>query len=109
MKKAPKKLIEALLYKPISNSTKFTHKDKGDLGTELYKLYWSQEEYDAHRNSFRHNNYALLQNGLLITYSSGSYEYKNANNLYYLGEGIYHVGLVDGIYYRPEKEAYEDS
>jgi hypothetical protein len=67
MKKAPQKLIEALLYKPVNNSTNFIHKDNWDGGTELYKLYWSQEGYDVHRNNFRHNNYALLQSGLLVT------------------------------------------
>ena len=75
------------------------------------KFFWDQGIYNTHRLSYKHNNYALLCSGLLICYSSWindtEYVPYNMKNFILLGEGVFHGGVIEDVYYNPPAEAYE--
>jgi hypothetical protein len=98
MKTASEELLKYLLYDEsivkihggsVDLSTKNSHGTRG-------WFFWSKERYESLKNSYDVNNYALLDNGLLVTYgvySISSYSISAPFDAIYLGKGVYHFGI----------------
>ena len=113
MKIANEELIKYLLYDEgitksykgsIDFSTKYVYGTKG-------WFFWSKTRYENVNKIYGINNYALLDNGLLIAYgvySTTSCHVSDTPDAIYLGEGVYHFGIKGSSFkYDPPESCYK--
>lgn len=109
MKVASQSLLTSLRYIPTIGGDIFDHEPSycGERG----KFYWSQSSYDTHRKISECNNYVLLDSGLVVTYSNWleleEPDIRTISDSYFLGWGVFHSAVINGIYYKPQEEDYK--
>jgi hypothetical protein len=102
MKTASASLYRSLSYKRVEGVKLWRPYSTGSRGD----FYWSQFIYDEHRKKLPHNNYTLLDNGLLVCYARWR-PIGVTPDMYFLGSGIFHGGIENGLYYKPGEKDYE--
>lgn len=73
------------------------------------KFFWSQRQYDKQNLRTRSSNYALLDSGLVVafTYWVEQRNIVTREDLYFLGEGVFHSTMSDGFYYNTSEKDYK--